>query len=113
MNLLERKSRGAARRLRRLAERRLEQNYGVSTGDYIYLEDLGLSTDNRIWHHASDWMGLRAALRRLSPGRRDVFVDYGSGLGRAVLVAAGFPFRRVMGVELSTEMTDRARANVE
>jgi len=113
MSFLERKAHGAVRRLRTLAERRLERHYGVSTGDYLYLEDLGLSTDDRIWHHASDWLGLRAALRRLSPGRDDVFVDYGSGLGRAVLVAAGFPFRRVMGVELSTEMTDLARANVE
>lgn len=32
---------------------------------------------------------------------------------RAVLVAALFPFRRVIGVELSGEMTERARYNIE
>ena len=43
----------------------------------------------------------------------DVCVDFGSGLGRALLVAAEFPFARVIGVELSEQMNDVARRNVE
>ncbi len=40
------------------------------------------------------------------------FVDLGSGKGRALLVAADFPFRRILGVELDPELCRIARANV-
>jgi SAM-dependent methyltransferase len=96
-----------------VAERLLEARYGVRTAEFVYLEDLGLEPESRVWHDPSDWIGLRRALGRLGITSDDVFVDYGSGLGRAVLVAATLPFRRVIGVELSEDMTARARANVE
>jgi hypothetical protein len=111
--LPRRVARAAARRVRRLAERLLERRYGVSTAEFVYLEDLGLEPEHRVWHDPSDWIGLRRALGRLGIGRDDVFVDYGSGLGRAVLVAASLPFRRVIGVELAEDMTARARENVQ
>jgi hypothetical protein len=50
---------------------------------------------------------------RLGITSDDVFVDYGSGLGRVVLTAASFPFRRVIGIELSDELTARAAVNIE
>jgi predicted RNA methylase len=42
-----------------------------------------------------------------------VFLDYGSGMGRVVTVAATYPIRRVIGVELSHEMIAAARQNLE
>jgi hypothetical protein len=39
-------------------------------------------------------------------------VDAGSGKGRALLLASGYPFREVIGVELSPELDRIARANV-
>ncbi len=47
----------------------------------------------------------------IRPGR-DVFLDYGCGKGRAVIVAATLPFARVIGVELMDDLCDIARANV-
>jgi len=41
-----------------------------------------------------------------------VFVDVGSGLGRALLLAAEFPFQRVIGIELSAELDEVARENI-
>jgi len=41
-----------------------------------------------------------------------VFVDLGSGLGRALLLAAEFPFQRVVGVELSPELERTAQENL-
>ena len=41
-----------------------------------------------------------------------MFADFGSGKGRVVLQAARLPFDRVMGVELSEELTAIARRNV-
>ena len=100
------------RTLRQALERVQERRYGVETSETVYYEDLGLETQDRLWHIPSDWGGLRRALARLGPGPDDVFVDIGSGLGRAVIVAAQFPFARVLGVELSAELNERASANV-
>jgi predicted RNA methylase len=40
------------------------------------------------------------------------FVDLGSGKGRAILVAASFPFRQIIGVEYSDRLCHVARNNV-
>lgn len=40
------------------------------------------------------------------------FIDFGSGKGRALLVAAGFPFREVIGVEFSRELHEVALKNI-
>lgn len=39
------------------------------------------------------------------------FIDIGAGMGRAVLLAAELPFRRVIGVELHPSLVRRARKN--
>jgi tRNA1(Val) A37 N6-methylase TrmN6 len=43
---------------------------------------------------------------------RDVFVDFGSGKWRAIFWAARYPFRRVIGVELSAQLNALARRNI-
>jgi SAM-dependent methyltransferase len=40
------------------------------------------------------------------------FIDLGSGKGRAVLMAAEFPFKACIGVELNAGLTDIARENM-
>ena len=40
------------------------------------------------------------------------FVDIGSGKGRMLLVAAEYPFRKVMGVEFAAELNDQATRNI-
>lgn len=40
------------------------------------------------------------------------FIDFGSGKGRAVLLAAHYPFHRVMGVEFSSTLHEIAVRNV-
>lgn len=98
---------------RRAAQKAFEWRYGVHTDEYLYLEDLDLQEDGRVWHDASEWISLDRALRKLRIGREDVFVDLGSGLGRAVLVASRLPFGRVIGVDIAESFNEVARANVE
>jgi SAM-dependent methyltransferase len=43
---------------------------------------------------------------------RFTFIDIGSGKGRALLMAAEYPFRRIVGVELLPELHEIARENV-
>ncbi len=40
------------------------------------------------------------------------FIDVGAGMGRAVLLAAGLPFRQVVGVELNPTLVRIARRNL-
>ena len=68
---------------------------------------------DRVWYVPSSWSFLKKGLRGREITPRDVFVDYGSGKGRVLFQAAQYPFRRVIGVEISPELTDVARANLE
>ncbi|MCS7063993.1 MAG: class I SAM-dependent methyltransferase [Methylacidiphilales bacterium] len=44
--------------------------------------------------------------------QNSVWIDYGCGLGRAVFVAALFPFKRVIGVDLTAFLIEGAKANL-
>lgn len=67
------------------------------------------TTDDRVLYVASAWHVLPRALRYIGVSDRDVFVDFGCGKGRVVLQAARWPFRRVIGVEVSPELAETAR----
>jgi len=44
--------------------------------------------------------------------REFTFIDIGSGKGRALLMAADYPFRRILGIELLPELHRVAKANI-
>lgn len=100
-------------RIRIVAEKAFERRFRVETSGFVYLEDLGLHTEERVWHDPSEWLGLRRMLKRLDIGSKDVFIDFGSGKGRAVFTAAlEFPFQRVIGVEIAPDLHNQAVANI-
>lgn len=77
-------------------------------------QQVAAASGERTWYEPSRWLALYVALRRGDVSRDDVFADLGSGKGRVVIQAARrYPFRRVIGVELSKELTDSARESVE
>jgi SAM-dependent methyltransferase len=47
----------------------------------------------------------------IRPGK-DVFLDYGAGRGRALVLAARLPFRRVLGAEIEPGLAEAARENI-
>jgi hypothetical protein len=51
--------------------------------------------------------------RFVKPNRNDVFMDYGSGLGAAMLMAGTLPFRKIIGVEMSGELNAKAAGIIE
>jgi len=56
-----------------------------------------------------------ASLMRASPKtdfREFTFIDIGSGKGRALLMAADYPFRRILGIELLPELHRAAKENI-
>jgi len=59
----------------------------------------------------ADWV--RSQLHQLQIDyARFTFIDFGSGKGRVLLVAAGFPFKEVVGIELSRELHEVALRNI-
>ncbi len=92
----------------------LERRAGIRTAGRMTPEELGFSGQYQERYEPSNWL----ALRRVLPPRRvtheDVFIDLGSGMGRIIYqAAAGYPFRRVVGVELSERLHEIAVGNIE
>lgn len=57
---------------------------------------------------------VRASLERLPVRYEDfTFIDFGSGKGRTLLVAARFPFRGIIGVEFCEELNRIAQENIK
>jgi len=70
------------------------------------------------WLHGAEYQGCNApaldqVVQELAlPYEQFTFIDLGCGKGRALLVAARFPFRQVLGVEYSAPLTEIARRNL-
>ena len=111
------RSHGIGGTLRYAMERVIESGYewhlGVNTRTAVSLATFGIRDPEMQDYHPIPYSGLHAALRTcpIDPAT-DVFFDYGVGKGRAVLLAARWPFRRVEGIELATSLVVVARGNV-
>lgn len=96
----------------RLSENYRERRLGIRTVGRIeseILEDQPDSDASEPIHYRC----LDIAFDYLKPNQNEsVFLDYGCGKGRAVVVAATHPFRRIIGVELSPRLSDAARENI-
>ena len=91
-----------------------ERRYHLHTATAVELDELGLEAPERRRYLPTGWLTLRRILRRKEVGASDVFIDFGSGMGRVVFQAAAFyPLRRVIGVELSEQLNQIARGNIE
>lgn len=97
---------------RAVAHVRFEWLLGIDTGGRIRLEDLGVAGAGRENYSPVSWAALRRALARRELGPADVFLDLGAGKGRMMLLAARHPIRRVIGVEISSELAGVANANL-
>jgi hypothetical protein len=96
-------------------ERYFERRLGIASSGAIDRRKLGIDHPDPAWcnYEPIDYRSLRRALAHLDiRPDRDVFIDYGSGKGRAVIMAATYPFQRVIGVEISAQLDGVARDNV-
>ena len=98
-----------------------DRRYGVETagdiGDRTYLSDLDIPSPN--WIYGKDYSGIPpgrflAMLASLTIRFEDfTFIDFGSGKGRALLLASAYPFRKITGVEFSPKLHSIAQQNIE
>jgi SAM-dependent methyltransferase len=97
-----------------LSSRALFARGQLETSQRVFLNEVGLDSPNRSEYAPSGWLFTRRMLRGFHVTSEDVFVDFGSGMGRAVyMVARRYGFGRVIGVEIAPEFNRTAAANIE
>ncbi len=91
-----------------------DRRMGIAAGGFLpsYLIPSGAGEDA----HSTAYLGcapdtLRRALSLIPDPQDWAFLDLGCGMGRALVMASGFPFRSILGIELSPDLVRRARAN--
>lgn len=98
----------------RAANHYQERRLRVRTDVTVALTDLGLDDAEQHDYMAMGYPHIWAALRALSlEPRQCTFLDFGCGMGRAVVAAATLPFQRVIGIDISHRLVGLAQANVD
>jgi SAM-dependent methyltransferase len=96
-------------------ERRFDRRFGVDTAGIIPREDLkidGPSAAHAIHYQPVQPVLLLHAVAGLPINYPDyTFLDFGCGKGKALLLASSFPFKKIVGVELSAELVQTAASN--
>jgi SAM-dependent methyltransferase len=96
---------------------RFDEKYGTDTGGIREVRTLDAATlpsaCYAVRYGPSGEQGVRASLEKLNIDPSSfTFVDFGSGKGRVLLIAAGLPFRAVVGIEFSRELHETAVRNI-
>lgn len=104
----------------RSSGRRFDREHRVTTQAIAFLSDLDPEMVGDAGAHATHYEPVPPEdftdlIALLSPETiaRSVFVDIGSGMGRALLLASQYPFRAVLGIEVSPTLYEIARENLD
>lgn len=93
-----------------------DERYCVDTCGIIELG--GLQVDSPNWRFGSSYQAVAPALFGNLIARLDIrhdeyiFIDMGSGKGRALLLASAYPFKEIIGVEFSPKLHRVAVGNI-
>jgi len=90
-----------------------ERRIGVETTGTVKVKDLGFANAEFRQYDPLGYREIYSALEKIPLDKsQTTFLDYGSGKGRAVIVAATLPFRRIIGIEISDRMLAIAKKNL-
>jgi SAM-dependent methyltransferase len=99
---------------------RFDAKYGVSTYEEVEPSEAGITDSIALKHavvYAPTHEGvMRAILRHAVNGldpREFTYIDLGCGKGRTLLMAAQYPFKEVLGVEVSPLLCEIASQNIK
>lgn len=111
------RARPAVRR-RNEQERTFDALYGTDTAGYIARDDLGIGDRDvreqcESYEPTKVWI-LKRIFEDLPIRFQDyVLVDIGSGKGRTLLIASEYPFKKIVGIEISSRLNAIAVANLQ
>lgn len=77
------------------------------------LAELNLSSKRSVGYRPSEIPIFYKIMKSLDIRESDVFLDLGAGKGRVMVLAGHFPFRRVIGVEISDKLVKICERNLE
>jgi SAM-dependent methyltransferase len=93
-----------------------DERFGTDTSGVVDLDKLAIESDNRrhgVRYQATPPVAFAEMIASLPIRFEDhAFVDFGSGKGRALLLASDFPFRQITGVEFSPTLHAIAEENL-
>jgi SAM-dependent methyltransferase len=99
------------------AERAFDEQHGLDTSGIVRLHELAFENEHKelgARYEATSPESFERVMGQLELGDGELtFIDLGAGKGRVLLMASRFPFRRIVGVEFSPELTAIAERNVE
>jgi SAM-dependent methyltransferase len=103
----------AVRMLHEASERLNDSWYSIRTAGHLLQAQAGVAHPDANEYAATPYRVIRRLFRSLPPHCFDgSFIDYGSGRGRVTIMASGYSFRRVIGIELSDILTREAQENL-
>ena len=106
------------RRVRHAADLRFDREHGLDTCEIIEKPNfVGMPAEigrDSTPYIPSGETRIRRLIRRsrIDPSEYH-FVDLGTGKGRPLLIASGYPFRSITGIEADHDLCEIARANVQ
>ena len=110
---------GACRAVADRAEEWILEGYfewrlGIATTGRISRETLGYDRAECNHYGPSAYGNIQRIIKALNVQRhKDVFIDFGSGKGRVLVMAAMHPFARIIGIERSPDLNEIAKHNIE
>jgi len=95
-----------------------DRDFGVDTAGEVRLEDAGVAeydVERGHGYYRPVWTyPFRQAIEAIpSDLRQFTFVDYGSGKGKALLLASDYPFREIVGIEFAPALHEVPARNIE
>ncbi|MDQ2839950.1 MAG: methyltransferase domain-containing protein [Acidobacteriota bacterium] len=96
----------------RVSDGRQDRAIGIVSSGQHGPKELHFESPDSVFYQPASYRDMREMFNSLQISQDDVFLDFGSGMGRVLCVAACYPFRAVIGVEVSPELCDIARLNV-
>jgi hypothetical protein len=104
-----------SRRRARHEDREFDARFGVKTKALIRIDPSRVVGENGFGavYRAVRPPRFREALAHFQINHEDfVFIDFGSGMGRALLLASDYPFKEIVGVEFSPDLHLIAEENI-
>lgn len=99
--------------VRRFSEKYHERSLGIHSMQQVEPHELGISNPDAHHYGPTEFRHFTTIFKKLPiTYEQHVFLDYGSGMGRVLILAGQHPFKRVLGVEYAEQLHNIAVSNL-
>jgi SAM-dependent methyltransferase len=89
-----------------------EKYFGVSTKGFVSIENLGINNPESVDYSPVHYRHIFNMLNKIGIDKSNsTLLEYGCGKGRALITAAAFQYKKIIGVEVSY-LVDDAKSNL-